>query len=349
MQADDANDIADAQQRLTYYLIKDDIKQVILALTDGADPNELPESMGFESPLHLAIRRDNDAMIHALVMNGALVNGPSKCEYPPLHSAVFSAKIKSADTLIRYRADINFKSHDGKTPLHMAILSDEYDNMKIRLAMIETLIRRGARLEDEGLVWYAVQNNEHQLLNLLLLACSKPLDPRHVIKLLFTGDDDNSQVIHHILRHVTKHSDGMNPVNHIKTKATSKSTPLHRAAELGYAKLATTLLQNGADTSIRDHDHKTPIELARSCRNYQVIDAIEQETNARSEQKTKHLSDQIISLQDQVSGLQEQIDQQRGFYEEKLLDQVFILQQQQNQIENLQQKLEQVLKYVLLK
>lgn len=343
------------QDRLTYYLIKNDFDQVLLALEHGADPNIISDSIGFESPLHLAIHRQNDALMHALILKGANVNGPPTCEYPPLHTAVFSAKVSAADILIRYNADVNLKSHDEKTPLHMAILSEDYPenddaNNDLRLTVIDLLISRGARVYDEQLLWYAIDKNDHRSVKRLLDASKDvSLNQHSMIKLLFSADDENATTVEAVLTYMSslcKEGAAVSVVNHISDKYDGY-TPLHRAAESGFVILTRHLMKLGADPTIRDKEFKTPIDLARACRHFEVIEEIENEMKHRTKLEKKYLQKKIENLEESVLILEEKMNDQKVYYEDKLLDQVFILQQQQMQIENLQKKLEQVLQFLV--
>jgi hypothetical protein len=205
--------------------------------------------------------------------------------------------------------------------------------------MLETLIRNGAKISDENLVWYAYENHDEKILKALLHNQTITLNQKHLQKLVFKADDDNAQKLGHLLHYAKSN------VNHVREK--DGYTPLHRAAEMGYTKLAETLLQCGADTTIRDKEFKTPIEIARSCRHYEIIDAIEKSHVSRSNEEKKQVQGRMDDLEERIFSLEEQLNDQKLFYEEKLLDQVFILQQQQNQIQELKTKLAQVIQYVL--
>ncbi|MCZ6913708.1 MAG: ankyrin repeat domain-containing protein [Rickettsia endosymbiont of Ixodes persulcatus] len=85
-------------------------------LENGTNVNiQLPS---LESPLHLAVRNNKDAIVELLLSYGANVDKRDDEGCTPLHLAVQNNKANLVELLLRYRANVEKKDNEGCTPLH---------------------------------------------------------------------------------------------------------------------------------------------------------------------------------------------------------------------------------------
>lgn len=181
----------------------------------------------YQSPLHLALLKNNNELLKLLLERGADANiqsmEPKKFLQPPLWSAV-SKKLKDAVTLLlKFKADPNlkeFKDANGTFPLSMA-----------------------------------VRNNDKDIVELLLAhdADSDRKTPEDLTPLFFAVLDGNREIVEALLQHKA------NP--NAKTK--SSWTPLHSAVHYGRKEIAELLLANGANPNVPNNEGKTPLDLTK--------------------------------------------------------------------------------------
>lgn len=113
---------------LHYAVAKEDFPITKLLLDNKADvnikANSSPKGNTITehdwTPLHLAAKSGNVAMMHNLVMAGAKVDEPDRRMRTPLHVAVENGHEAAADYLLANKANVNAKNIDGTTPLMLA-------------------------------------------------------------------------------------------------------------------------------------------------------------------------------------------------------------------------------------
>ncbi|NWH95503.1 ANKK1 protein, partial [Aegithalos caudatus] len=96
------------------------------------------------TPLHLATRYGDEAVVGELLRCGADPNAAERAHWAPLHFAVLRGSFLSVINLLESRADVNARNKVGWTPLHLAVL-------KGNLAIIKTLLKAGAQLDVEDI------------------------------------------------------------------------------------------------------------------------------------------------------------------------------------------------------
>ena len=101
-------------------------------LREGADPNARGE--GGRTPLHWAARKENHAVLAALLDVGADPNAPTKYGWTPLHSAAENANPAVAAALLDAGAEPNALAKNGWAPLHVAARNGDSETAKLLVA-----------------------------------------------------------------------------------------------------------------------------------------------------------------------------------------------------------------------
>ncbi len=89
------------------------------------------------SPLHIAVKTRNIAMVNYLLEHGADVDIQDCNGITPLLYAIGQRRLKIVRTLVRYDADVNLANDAGITPLQQAAFSNDF-------AIVDFLLRNGA-------------------------------------------------------------------------------------------------------------------------------------------------------------------------------------------------------------
>jgi ankyrin repeat protein len=113
-----------------------DLAAVKRYLEKGADVNAkggYPEW----SALGAAVQAGHDSVVEFLIASKADVNARSVNENTPLHLAALNGRKRAAKLLIAAGANVNAKDNDGGTPLHDAVSQGHKD-------VVELLIAKGA-------------------------------------------------------------------------------------------------------------------------------------------------------------------------------------------------------------
>ncbi|GFN91335.1 ankyrin repeat and protein kinase domain-containing protein 1-like [Plakobranchus ocellatus] len=130
------------------------------ALADGV------ESDGY-SPLHTASCLDYELVCrHLVTLGGADVNRKSKDGWSPLHMAVSFGNLHSAKVLLSFGAGPGEKTLEGETALHMACAKDYNDLVQILLdygALIECTNNQG-ETPLHNAIYYGHRNIVHKLI-----------------------------------------------------------------------------------------------------------------------------------------------------------------------------------------
>jgi hypothetical protein len=120
-------------------VLDDNLDLVNNLLANGAaDPCER-KNFDQKTPLHIAARKGNLAILQALLAYGAKVDARDGYDATPLHDAAEMGHLPIILELLRNHADVNAQDKDGDTPLILATLSS-CDIKGYNLACIQALL-----------------------------------------------------------------------------------------------------------------------------------------------------------------------------------------------------------------
>ena len=127
-----------ASEKMINAAERGDLSGVKRYLERGVDVNA---KGGFPewTALGAAVKAGNDSVVKFLIANGADVNARSVNECTPLHLAALNGRKRAAQLLIAAGASVNAKDDDGGTPLHDAVSMGNKD-------VVELLIAKGAAI-----------------------------------------------------------------------------------------------------------------------------------------------------------------------------------------------------------
>ena len=121
----------DDMRPLFWALAKQNIQAFTFLLDHGANPNVVAEHPSLESALDLAVCMSNSEYLEELLKHGAnpnavLGNTPQTAQ-TAIFSAILNNRINNIALLLKYGANIEWKTANGTTPLHNAIYSNSYE------------------------------------------------------------------------------------------------------------------------------------------------------------------------------------------------------------------------------
>ncbi|KAK6177454.1 hypothetical protein SNE40_015550 [Patella caerulea] len=228
------------------------------------------------SIFHIVCSLKSNVMIK-LFANGTnkhLINSRDENGLTPLHYAVREENLCALGTLLDLQAEshtnlINTQDKEGLTPLHYAV-------EKGNIEMVRELLHRGADV--------SIEEND-DFLTPLSIACKNHGDHHNIVKLLidwganidhkhrFNDTPLHEAIENGLVRCVKCLLENGANVN-IQTKW-KKKTPLHMVLKTPKPKgleILALLIRYGADTSIRDRNGKTVLDLAKTDRRYLDIE-----------------------------------------------------------------------------
>jgi ankyrin repeat protein len=251
----------------------------------GANVNAVNEKNGL-SPLHCAVKADNEEMVEVLLNNGADINlrdtGRLASGRTPLHFAAHECNDRIADLLLSRGADVSCVDSWGRTPLHWAAIEncttlahlllakgaevnkrDNFRRHALSLAsshsskeMVELLIESDAEImqgDEDGytpLHWASTREIAEVLIanNASLKAASdRGLLPIH--KACIEGKME-------VVEFFIANGESVETENHTGLR------PLHVAALEGQTDVIRLLISQGALIDAKDHDYWTPLHYA---------------------------------------------------------------------------------------
>jgi len=275
------------------------------ASVGGADDNG-------QTALHLAASRGFRTVVELLLAHGAEVNAKDRVGDTPLHKAIFGKATSVAQLLLSKGADPNAMSSANGTPLHEAanyrdksmaelLLANKADvnatispsgEMALHFAALqgstviaELLLSHGAKVDAKSLkpekagwtpLHYALFYNQKEVVALLLRNNADPNAKFDVevggyhrtgyTPLLFAIDNHYLDIVELLLSHKAdpnlKSSGGLVPI------LDSVSDPVARA------RAVTLLLNNHADVDARAADGSTPLIIAASRNDKDMVELL---------------------------------------------------------------------------
>uniref|UniRef100_A0A3Q0SID9 Ankyrin repeat domain 28 n=1 Tax=Amphilophus citrinellus TaxID=61819 RepID=A0A3Q0SID9_AMPCI len=238
----------------------------------GVDINE-PNAYG-NTPLHVACYNGQDVVVNELIECGANVNQVNEKGFAPLHFTAASRHgALCLELLVCNGADVNIKSKDGKTPLHMTAIHGRFSRSQ---AIIEngaeidcedkngnTPLHIAARYGHELLINTLVTNRAdtakrgiHGMFPLHLAALSGFSDCCR--KLLSSGEQHSPLLKMHLLHNPLPCSN----LNRELSYVCFSRTPLHYAAANCNYQCLFTLVGSGASVNDLDERGCTPLHYA---------------------------------------------------------------------------------------
>ncbi len=229
---------------------KEDLEQVKVLLTNGANVNAQDESL--MTPLHYAAGRVHLEIIDLLINRNGIdlekkdihgrtplhvaaqfgsipavqalikvfnINAKDKYNRTPLHLAIHGENLPIVEILLNHKTDINSSDIENTTPLHLAV-------NRGNKAIVKLLLDHGANLN-------AQDNFKEKPLSYAIMQGNTP-----IAKLLISYEMD---------------------VNYQNTKG---KTPLHSAAAKGFEPIVKALLDKKANVDTVDDNGWTPLHYA---------------------------------------------------------------------------------------
>jgi ankyrin repeat protein len=214
----------------------------------GADPNTR-NSQG-ETPLHLAVSSGRNDMVNLLLSWGAPIHARNSQGRSPYETALAASPAMVSTLLTKDR--IQMADDNGSSPLHIAIREGA------PLSTIRIIIAQGARLSPVDSAGrcplrLAVDQEAWELAKILADAGADPFT------IAGDGKTPGELVI----------MQGPGPVQAVFSgravgaRDSSGNTILHYAARFGSPETITTLLQLGANKSIKNISSESPADIAR--------------------------------------------------------------------------------------
>lgn len=257
-------------------------KQIVETLIrKGAHLNE--KNKEFLTPVHLTADNSHYDLMDVLLRNGAKVNALDGLGQTALHRCARDDNVQACRILLSYNVDVTIVSLQGYTAAQVAaenvlkILQDP--QIGSTGSDIECQILESAKSGDLEQVQRLLSSFPH------IVNC-RDLDGRHSTPLHFASGYNRVAVVEFLLQQGAdvhaKDKGGLVPLHNacsyghyevtellvkhganVNVADLWKFTPLHEAAAKGKYEIVKLLLKHGADSSKKNRDGATPLDLVR--------------------------------------------------------------------------------------
>jgi len=223
--------IPKVQKEFSEYVIKRQYQKMRLLASKGFDPNYHMDNA--ETPLtYAALNDDIDGVIALVTEMGSFIDFRTLDGKTPLHKAALGSHVGTLQLLLKYGSSTNFRDKNNLTPLYDASLSGAYECAQ-------------ALLEANSPINVLDNQNRTELHQ----ACSR-------------GAADVAEIL-------LEYGADINAVNE------PGNTCLHMCASKNQLECAKILLRNGADKNILNHAGNTAFQLAVMFGNHEIAEFIE--------------------------------------------------------------------------
>jgi len=229
-------------------------------LEHGACINE-PNDLGV-TPLHcVVLRKTNQRGVAKLLLeHGAEVDARTLTGKTPLHFACEYHAHEVVEVLCLYKADTNLLDSNGSAPVHK-LLDGREGRDTVKNQILDSLLRFGSEVQFANMSGFqplhlASRWGHTRCVRCLLEHGANPTSPTHAgqLALHLACQSRNPEVVQLILEWCPFQEDAAD---------SEGNTALHHCAMSGSLDCASLLLKSGADTTIKNLQKKTALDLAR--------------------------------------------------------------------------------------
>lgn len=233
-----------------------DVDKVLQLLAMGVDPNHKFENHNNDTPLHVASEAGFPLLVHSLVQAGASIDLVNNNLYTPIMLAVEKKRISVVQYLLMAQAQLDVKSEEGMTCVHLAACGG---NVFLCRIILENAYHK-INVQDEGgwtpLVW-AAEHKNYGVVKLLLDkgGDANIMDKEKNIALHWAAYSGSVEIAQLLL-------DWGCSVNAVNEHG---DTPLHIAAREDNYECVVLLLARGASTSLKNYGaQQSPIMCCKN-------------------------------------------------------------------------------------
>jgi ankyrin repeat protein len=210
-----------------------------------------PRDAAGETPLYLAVRKNNKDAIEFLLSKGADPNARDTDGVSPLAAAVKIGSGDLARTLLAAGADPNARDARGRTPLIEAIDSKNSDLAQFLVASGCDILARDA--DGDSPLTLALKQGDSMLKLVLTPKTANLVDPNGISSLRALVDSKASLAVVELALAAGSRVDGRDRYG---------DTVLHAALRNGQLDVAARLIKAGADVFSNNANGKSPASIA---------------------------------------------------------------------------------------